>query len=181
MRDAAQQPDQQGRMRAEQAIRWSGGRAIVATGSPFADVTYGAPATSSAGQQRVHLPPASGSARPSRRSVRSRPRCSTSRPPHWRATSGRERLDAGAIYPDQTELRHVSFEIACAVVRYAKEHNLGRRMGRGDRATVRAAVWDPKLRPGPRAARPDHDTSGRCRAISPLFRHVSPPVVASLR
>jgi malate dehydrogenase (oxaloacetate-decarboxylating)/malate dehydrogenase (oxaloacetate-decarboxylating)(NADP+) len=59
-----------------------------------------------------------------------------------------DRLDVGAIFPHQSELRHVSFEIACAVVRYASEHNLGRRINPEDvEATVRAAVWDPAYVP----------------------------------
>jgi len=59
-----------------------------------------------------------------------------------------ERLDQGGIYPHQSELRRVSFEIACAVVRYASEHNLGRRIAAEDvEATVRAAVWDPSYVP----------------------------------
>jgi hypothetical protein len=42
----------------------------------------------------------------------------------------------------------VSFEIACAVVHYASEHNLGRRIPAEDvDATVRAAVWDPSYVP----------------------------------
>ena len=42
----------------------------------------------------------------------------------------------------------MSFEIACAVVRYASEHNLGRRIDPEDvEATVRAAVWDPSYVP----------------------------------
>jgi malic enzyme len=59
-----------------------------------------------------------------------------------------ERLDVGAIYPHQSELRKVSFEIACAVVRYASENNLGRRIDPEKiEATVRAAVWDPTYVP----------------------------------
>jgi len=56
-----------------------------------------------------------------------------------------ERLDVGAIYPHQSDLRRVSFEIACAIVRYASDHDLGRRIAPEDvEATVRAAVWDPR-------------------------------------
>jgi hypothetical protein len=59
-----------------------------------------------------------------------------------------DRLDVGAIFPHQSQLRRVSFEIACAVVRYASENNLGRRID-PDRVeeTVRAAVWNPAYVP----------------------------------
>jgi malate dehydrogenase (oxaloacetate-decarboxylating)(NADP+) len=63
-----------------------------------------------------------------------------------------ERLDRGAIYPDQSELRRVSFEIACAVVRHASENDLGRRI-RPEHVeeTVRSVVWDPHYVPVHRA------------------------------
>jgi malate dehydrogenase (oxaloacetate-decarboxylating)(NADP+) len=59
-----------------------------------------------------------------------------------------ERLDRGALYPDQSELRRVSFEVASAIVRYASQHNLGRRFDDDEaEARVRAAVWDPSYVP----------------------------------
>ena len=59
-----------------------------------------------------------------------------------------QRLDAGAIYPHQDELREVSFTIACAVVKYARDHNLGRHITDdkiGD--VVRQAMWFPDYVP----------------------------------
>jgi hypothetical protein len=59
-----------------------------------------------------------------------------------------ERLDQGAIYPHQSDLRRVSFRIACAVVRYASENDLGRRIRAEDvEDVVRKAVWDPSYVP----------------------------------
>ena len=59
-----------------------------------------------------------------------------------------ERLAEGAIYPDQSELRRVSFAIACAVVRYASGQSLGRRIPDEDvEAAVRSVVWDPAYVP----------------------------------
>jgi len=59
-----------------------------------------------------------------------------------------ERLAAGAIFPHQSELRRVSFAIACAVVRYASEKSLGRRIPDEDvEAVVRSAVWEPAYVP----------------------------------
>jgi hypothetical protein len=60
----------------------------------------------------------------------------------------RERLAEGAIFPHQSELREVSFAIACAVVRYASEHNLGRRIDDEQiEPTVRNVMWDPAYVP----------------------------------
>ncbi|MFO0738688.1 MAG: NAD-dependent malic enzyme [Labilithrix sp.] len=133
---------------AEQAIRWSGGRAIVATGSPFADVTYEGTRHVIGQANNVFIFPGVGLGA----AVAEVREVTTEMFHIASATLARhvrqERLDAGAIYPDQTELRHVSFEIACAVVRYASEHNLGRRMEPEEiEPTVRAAVWDPSYVP----------------------------------
>ena len=39
---------------------------------------------------------------------------------------GEDRLDVGAIYPDQSDLRKVSRAIACNILREARDRNLGR-------------------------------------------------------
>jgi len=67
-----------------------------------------------------------------------------------------KRLEQDAIYPSQNDLRKVSFRIACAVVRYASEHNLGRLIPDHDiEQEVRRVVWDPAYvpieRPSPEA------------------------------
>ncbi len=56
-----------------------------------------------------------------------------------------ERLAVGAIYPDQSNLRDVSREIACAVIREAQRRNLGRSIP--DEAIdemVADAMWYPE-------------------------------------
>ena len=133
---------------AEEAIRWSGGRAIVATGSPFADVEHAGKRHVIGQANNVFIFPGVGLG-----VAISEAREVTTEMFHIASATlaglvSQERLDAGAIYPHQSELRRVSFEIACAVVRYASEHNLGRRIAVEDvEATVRAAVWDPSYVP----------------------------------
>ena len=59
-----------------------------------------------------------------------------------------ERLDAGAIFPPQEELRDVSFRIACAVVRCARDASLGRAIPDHEvEGAVRNAVWYPSYIP----------------------------------
>jgi malic enzyme len=59
-----------------------------------------------------------------------------------------ERLAQGAIFPSQSELREVSFRIACAVVRTARDANLGRAIPDDQiEATVRSAIWWPSYIP----------------------------------
>jgi malic enzyme len=133
---------------AEEAIRWTNGRAIVATGSPFADVQHAGKRHVIGQANNVFIFPGVGLGV----AIAEAREVTTEMFHIASATLARlvsqERLDVGAIYPDQSELRHTSFEIACAVVRYASEHNLGRRIAPDDvAATVRAAVWDPSYVP----------------------------------
>jgi malic enzyme len=133
---------------AEDAIRWTEGRAIVATGSPFADVEREGRRHVIGQANNVFIFPGVGlgAAIAEAREVTTEMFHTASLTLARLVTE--ERLDAGAIYPHQTELRRVSFEIACAIVRYASEHNLGRRIAPEDvEATVRAAVWDPSYVP----------------------------------
>jgi len=55
-----------------------------------------------------------------------------------------ERLAQGAIFPRQDDLRKVSLQIACAVVRYARDARLGRAIPDGEiEAATRNAIWYP--------------------------------------
>jgi malic enzyme len=133
---------------AEQAIRWTGGRAIVATGSPFDDVEYGGKSHVIGQANNVFIFPGVGLGA----AIANVTEVTTEMFHVASVTLARlvteECLETGAIYPHQRELRSVSFEIACAIVRYASEHNLGRRIHPEDvEATVQAAVWDPRYVP----------------------------------
>lgn len=133
---------------AEEAIRWTGGRAIVATGSPFADVEHAGKRHVIGQANNVYIFPGLGLGM----AVAEAREVTTEMFHVASATLAslvtQERLDQGAIYPHQSELRHVSFEIACAIVRYASEHNLGRRIADDDvEASVRDAVWEPSYVP----------------------------------
>ena len=56
----------------------------------------------------------------------------------------RERLKAGAIYPDVKELRTVSARITAAVIRKARALGLGRRIEDTEvEPLVSAAMWYP--------------------------------------
>jgi malic enzyme len=133
---------------AEEAIQWTGGRAIVATGSPFADVEYAGKRHVIGQANNVFIFPGVGLG-----AAIAEVREVTTEMFHIASATlarlvSQDRLDVGAIYPHQSDLRHVSFEIACAVVRYASENNLGRRIDAEKiESTVRAAVWDPSYVP----------------------------------
>ena len=133
---------------AEQAIAWTDGRAIVATGSPFADVEHAGKRHVIGQANNVFIFPGVGLG-----AAIAEVREVTTEMFHIASVTlaalvSDECLEAGAIYPHQSDLRRVSFEIACAVVRYASEQDLGRRIDpEAVEATVRAAVWDPSYVP----------------------------------
>lgn len=133
---------------AEEAIRWSGGRAIVATGSPFADVEHAGKRHVVGQANNVFIFPGVGLG-----AAIAEVREVTTEMFHIASQTlarlvSEERLAEGAIYPHQSDLRRVSFEIACAVVRYASEHDLGRRIDpEAIEPAVRAAVWEPSYVP----------------------------------
>ncbi|MCK4660065.1 MAG: NAD-dependent malic enzyme [Phycisphaerae bacterium] len=131
-----------------EAIEWTDGRAIVATGSPFADVDYKGRRHVIGQGNNVYIFPGVGLGAiiSEAREVNNEMFMIASK------TLGEfvspERLDAGAIYPSQNDLREVSFKIACAVVKYASDNHLGRRIPDDKiEETVRDAMWYPEYVP----------------------------------
>jgi malic enzyme len=132
----------------EQALAWTGGSALVATGSPFDDVV-------SEGRRRVigqgnnvYIFPGVGlGAIVAEANEVTNEMFSVAAQTLAECVSP-ERLAADAVYPSQSELREVSFAIACAVVRCARDSQVGRRI-RDDHVeeAVRGAIWHPDYIP----------------------------------
>jgi len=131
-----------------EAIAWSGGRALVATGSPFADVVHEGARHVIGQANNVIVFPGVGlgailseieeideavflvAARTLADSV------------------GEERLEQGALFPDPSELRSVSARIAGAIVRHASSRRLGRPVAEGEvDALVADSAWFPDYVP----------------------------------
>lgn len=129
---------------AEQALTWTDGRAIVATGSPFKPVVYNGKTHVIGQGNNVFIFPGVGlgcivaQARTVPDSMflvaaQAMAECVS-----------KKRFDQGAVYPDQSELREVSVHIACKIVREATRLNIGRNIPDEDvEQTVRDAMWFP--------------------------------------
>ena len=126
---------------------WSGGRAIVATGSPFDPVSVGDTKRVVGQANNMFIFPGLGLG-----AIVARAREITDRMFLVAATTladmvGEDRLAAGAIYPRLADLRRISRAIAVAVAREAREAGLAPiRSDSQIEAAVDAAMWTPDYR-----------------------------------
>jgi len=128
----------------QEAMRWTNGKALVATGSPFPPVEYEGRKIVIGQANNAFVFPGIGLG------------CILSEA--HEVTDGlfltaarimaecvtEDRLEIGAMYPDQSEMRNVSRAIACGVVRRARDERVGRMIPDGQvENLVTEAMWFP--------------------------------------
>jgi len=126
-------------------MKWTEGRALVATGSPFDPVTYDG-RTHLVGQANnafIFPGVGLGAIVSEAREVTDGMFLAAARAAA--AEVSKERLDQGSLYPGQNELRRVSRRIAIDVIREARESGFGRTIHDDDvEAAVDNAMWYPE-------------------------------------
>jgi malic enzyme len=131
-----------------EALEWTGGRAIVATGSPFADVHYEGVRHVIGQANNFFVFPGVGLGviLSEMREVPNDVFYAAAKA--LAASIDDERLKLGALFPDQSELRETSAHVAAAVIRHGGEHQLGRPIPDAEvEAVVRASMWFPDYVP----------------------------------
>jgi malic enzyme len=128
-----------------EAIAWSGGRALVATGSPFADVVHEGARHVIGQANNVFIFPGVGLGAILSEIQRIDEAIFLVAARTLASLVGDERLKQGALFPDTAELRKVSAQIAAAIVRYASSERVGRHMAEADvDALVSDSMWYPE-------------------------------------
>ena len=151
---ALSNPTSKTEVRPADAIEWTGGRGLVATGSPFEPVAYRGRTHVIAQANNAFVFPGLGLG-----AIVSETREITDEmflvaADALARCADSDRLAEGALYPSTSELRHVSRRIAIAVAKEARDSGLGRSYSDDEiELAVNAAVWEPEYaaqRPSPR-------------------------------
>jgi malic enzyme len=131
-----------------EALAWSGGRALVATGSPFADVLHEGVRHVIGQANNVFVFPGVGLGAILSEIEQIDEEIFLVAARALAGSVSDERLGQGALFPDAAELREVSARIATAIVRHASARRLGLQLTEADvDARVADSIWFPEYVP----------------------------------
>jgi len=127
-----------------EAIRWTDGRALLATGSPFAPVEHQGKTHAIGQGNNVFIFPGVGLGAIVAEVSEVNDDMFLVAAQTLADSVTQDRLDVDAVYPDQSNLREVSRKIACAVVREARRLSVGRMIPDAQiEAAVKHMMWYP--------------------------------------
>ncbi len=131
---------------ADEAIRWSDGRAIVASGSPFAPLHYGGKLFVPGQGNNVYIYPAVGMAIYATQASRVTDSMFLRAAESLAAQTTEQDISVGLIYPPISSILHSSVEVAIAVARLIFQLGLARIEEPADiDQFVRSKVYDPSF------------------------------------
>lgn len=133
--------------RPEEVLRWTDGAAIVATGSPFADVDLGGRTFRIGQGNNVFIFPGLGLGSLLSRSNYVSDDMISATATALAAEVTPDELDKSMVFPDIGRLREVSRVVAAAVMRAASEEGVGDSLDDSEiEARIKAATWEPTYR-----------------------------------
>jgi malic enzyme len=125
-------------------IAWTDGRAIVATGSPFAPIEFEGRTRVIGQANNAYIFPGLGLGAIVSQTREVTDEMFLAAAETLASCVDQARLDTGALYPSQGDLRDVSRSIAIRVVTEARDHGLGLHLKDEEiEPAVDGAIWDP--------------------------------------
>lgn len=132
----------------EEAIQATGGRAIVATGSPFKPVNYGGRDISISQCNNMYIFPGVGVGALVAQATKVTDEMFIAGSKAISAMVTDEQLQKGMMLPEMKEIRRASFEVALAVAKEARETGIGRQLSDSHlMALIAKAQWEPHYFP----------------------------------
>jgi malate dehydrogenase (oxaloacetate-decarboxylating) len=141
-------PTSQSEAQPAHLLAWTEGRALVATGSPFEDVTYGGRSRRIGQANNAFVFPGVGLGALVAEAREVTQGMFEAAADCLAGEVSDDDLASGALFPRIRELRRVTAKVAVAVVRAARDAGVGRSLEAAEiPAAVAAAMWEPRYVP----------------------------------